>query len=150
MMARDILSIQAAGVGIEREFSIARNFNGDNTRYSPAVLGALMVCNHAQSEDINEAKRDYYIRLREEEIGEEDLAAEQEQDAKATEQVLTGLTTIYVSDDDEGGDSDAEGEDEVQATEHSRRRPLQKNKKRARADTCTVAKTSKGGARAKR
>lgn len=108
MIARDILAIQAAGVGIEREFSIARNFNADNRRYSPAVLRALMMCNHFQNEEVRETKRDFFIRLREEEITDEELLAEQEQDALATEQVLLGLRTIYISDTDERDESEQE------------------------------------------
>ena len=50
MMARDVLCIQAAGVGIEREFSIAAAFNPNNKTYSAPVLRALMIVNHAQSE----------------------------------------------------------------------------------------------------
>jgi len=42
-MARDILAIQAAGVGIKREFNIAGAFNGKNKSYSPAVLSVLMI-----------------------------------------------------------------------------------------------------------
>jgi hypothetical protein len=60
MMARDVFAIQAAGVGVEREFSIAGMFNGDNKSYSDKVLGALMVCNHAQSEENRADKFDYY------------------------------------------------------------------------------------------
>jgi hypothetical protein len=46
-MARDILTIQAAGIGIKREFNIAGAFNGKNKLYSPVILSALMICNNA-------------------------------------------------------------------------------------------------------
>jgi hypothetical protein len=156
MMARDILAIQAAGVGIEREFSIARSFNQDNKTYSPAVLSALMICNHHQSEEVREAKRDYYIRLREEEITDEELVAELEQDVRATEELLKGLTIIYVSDNDErdGDDVDDDDEDDsdheevAQIIEHVQR-SQPRVQKRARISTITgrTAKSARGGAR---
>lgn len=122
-MARDILAIQAAGVGIEREFSIARNFNQDNRTYSAAVLGALMVCNHHQSEENFIAKRDFYIQLRVEEVSPEELVAEEEQDTLATDAVAKGLVEIYISDDDERDSEDEDKEAEAQASHSSPREP---------------------------
>jgi len=105
-MARDILAIPAAGVGIEREFSIASCFNQDNRGYSAAVLGALMVCNHHQAEVNLTAKRDYYISLRMEQITDEELEAEIQEDEEAIRAVLTGMREISISDDESDEESD--------------------------------------------
>jgi hypothetical protein len=63
MMARYIFATQAAGVGTEREFSIAGSFNLDDRTYSPAVLSALAICNHYQNEESRVAKKRYYLEL---------------------------------------------------------------------------------------
>jgi hypothetical protein len=103
-MARDVLAIQAAGVGIEREFSIASAFNHDNRSYSGPVLGALMVCNHAQSEDIHAAKQEYFLRIRMEEIDSNDLEAEIQLDAEDRLRVIQGLADNFISDNEEESD----------------------------------------------
>ena len=46
MAVRDIYSIQAASIRVEREFSITKNFNTSNKTYREALLGALIVYNH--------------------------------------------------------------------------------------------------------
>jgi hypothetical protein len=112
MMARDILAIQAAGVGIERGFSIAGSFNLDDRTYSPQVLSALMVCNHYQSEENRDSKKRYYLELRVEQISAEDIVIEEEDDTEAIA-LTAALTESYISDDNEDvieGDNESDEE----------------------------------------
>lgn len=121
MMARDILAIQAAGVGIEREFSIAGSFNLDERSYSSRVLSALMIVNHYQSEENRDSKRGYYLELRVEEITPEEIEAEEDEDNMVIDAVLQNLAINYISDDneyeDEGGDQDKDEEEHEEIIE---------------------------------
>lgn len=101
MMARDILSVQAAGVGIEREFSIAASFNTDNRTFSAPTLAALMICNHFQSEENRISQRRYFLELRQETITPEELEAEEADDREAAGKVISDLAENYISDHDE-------------------------------------------------
>jgi hypothetical protein len=117
MMARDILAIQAAGVGIEREFSIAGSFNLDERTYSSGVLSALMIINHHQSEENRDSKRGYYLGLRVEAITDEDLKAEEDEDNEAVSAVLRNLAINYISDDDDSGVEDEDEDHDDSETE---------------------------------
>jgi hypothetical protein len=108
MMARDILAIQGAGVGIEREFSIAGNFNLDNRTYSSDLLSALMVCNHAQNEENRAIRFHYYLACRMEPIEADDMEAEEEEDAAQQQAVIGQLVTIDISDDEDDYELDSE------------------------------------------
>jgi hypothetical protein len=105
MMAREILAIQAAGVGIEREFSIAGNFNLDNRTYSAEVLSALMVSNHAMNEENRVIRMAYYLQCRVEVIKEDDIEAEDAENNAVVIDVLQNIATIDISD---GEDEDYE------------------------------------------
>jgi hypothetical protein len=128
MMARDILAVQAAGVGIEREFSIASNFNLDDRSYSAEVLSALMVCNHFQGEQNRDAKKRYYLEQRVEEITPEDLEAEEEEEDFALSNIMADLATDYISDSNEAEDEECDSEEgnsretELQLRSRQRRR----------------------------
>ncbi|SRR6266700_3043491 len=97
-MARDILAIQAAGVGIEREFNIARMFDLDNRSYSTKTMSALMICHHAQAEEIREDRINYFISGRVETISPEELIIEK---AEAQDDLLDQLQGNYISDDED-------------------------------------------------
>ena len=105
MMARDIFVIQAAGVGVEREFSIAGNFNVDNRVYGDEVLGALMVCNHAQSEENRASKFDYYsIQARATPVKNDELEGELDDHDNLLDSLVQSLSSagdISDSEDDE-------------------------------------------------
>ena len=47
-MARDILAVAGAGVGVERTFSTARNQSDYNRQYSPDTFSAIMLARHRQ------------------------------------------------------------------------------------------------------
>jgi hypothetical protein len=102
MMARDVFSIQAAGVGVEREFSIAGAFNVDSKTYSDAVLGALMVCNHAQSEENRADRFDYYsIHCRTEVVEEEQMEGERDDHQTQLNSLVQTLDQVDISDTEE-------------------------------------------------
>jgi len=118
MMARDVFAVQAAGVGVEREFSIAGMFNGDDKSYSDKVLGALMVCNHAQSEENRADKFDYYsIHCRITPVLPEELADERDDQFLQLNSLVRTLESIDISDGeddvvDDDGFIDISNEDE--------------------------------------
>jgi hypothetical protein len=94
MMARDIFAIQAAGVGVEREFSIAGNFNVDNRVYGDEVLGALMICNHAQSEENRASKFDYYsIQARATPVKDDELEGELDDHDNLLDSLIQSLSS---------------------------------------------------------
>jgi hAT family C-terminal dimerisation region len=107
MMARDIFAIQAAGVGIEREFSIAGNFNVDNRTYSDEVLGALMIVNHAQSEENRVSKFDYFsIHARTTPVADTELDGERVDHRRELDSLVDILTHIEISDDEDSDEDD--------------------------------------------
>jgi hypothetical protein len=108
MMARDYFAIQAAGVGIEREFNIARMFNQDNRTYGAQIMASLMICNHRQAEANLVLKQEFYVRSRVEDMTPEELEAELEADEEATAAVIRGLHIIAISDDEEDDEEDDE------------------------------------------
>lgn len=105
MLARDILAIQAAGVGIEREFNHAGGFIQDNRAYGSETLSALMIGHHYLGEINYASKRDYYLSAaRLEEIDAEEMEAEIEEDKRQMQEILTGLIQVEISDDEEEGE----------------------------------------------
>jgi hypothetical protein len=115
-MARDVFSIQAAGVGVEREFSIAGAFNVDSKTYSDAVLGALMVCNHAQNEENRADRYDYYsIHCRVETVENDELEGERDDHQKQLNSLVQTLGQVDISDTeevDEDGFMEIEADDD--------------------------------------
>lgn len=57
LLARDILCIPAASVGVERTFSIARHQLRFNRNYSPAVFSNIIIAKHR----LHEQRRDTII-----------------------------------------------------------------------------------------
>jgi hypothetical protein len=120
MMVKDIFAIQAAGVGVEREFSIASNFNTDNKTYGPQVLGALMVNNHEQSVDARQHLWDYYsIQARENHVSDVEIEEERADRDANLSAFITQLTSLDdISDGEDTADpNDAPFEDNEEPTE---------------------------------
>ena len=105
-MARDILAVQAAGVSIEQEFSIASSFTQDNRTYSTSTLSALMVCNHSQFESDRQDQIRYYLHLRVEEVEEDEYLIEKLEQEE--EDFIQDLQQSYISDGEDSSDSENE------------------------------------------
>ncbi|TID27237.1 histone H3 [Venturia nashicola] len=106
MMVKDLFAIQAAGVGVEREFSIASNFNTDDKSYSAQVLGALMVSNHEQTVDSKQHILDYYsMGRRDVHITEDELAAERAEQTKELVRIVDEMQRLdEISDREDTAD----------------------------------------------
>jgi hypothetical protein len=117
MMARDVFSIQAAGVGVEREFSIAGQFNLDNRTYSSAILGALMICNHTQFEENVAIGDSFAIDYYSVDLCSDNLLldeAEKDIERKEAElqlgTLIQSLKIIDISDGEDESDDELDGE----------------------------------------
>jgi len=73
---RDILCILAASGGVEREFSVAAEFDQDNRAYSAKTLSDLMICNYHITKQNLEIKKQYYLHCRVETIVDDDIEEE--------------------------------------------------------------------------
>lgn len=107
-MVKDIFAIQAAGVGVEREFSIASAFNTNNKAYTAPVLCALMVSNHEQTIDAKNTLWDYYsIHSRENVVNDMEVEAEREDFQTTLKGFVASLTNLNdISDGEDEPDLD--------------------------------------------
>lgn len=96
-MARDILAVQGAGVGVERVFSIARSNFKFNRPYAPDTFRAILMTQQFMREQEQEAKRML------DELDDAELSAEEaEQECKERQDELEDIILLdHISDDDE-------------------------------------------------
>jgi hAT family protein len=129
-LARDILAIPAASSGVEREFSIAGEFDQDNRSYSAKTLSALMICNHRIVEENLDMMKRYYLGVLADSIPDNEVEAEVE-DVKEvsthTNELIKALRLEGISDgegssdeEDEENEEDEEDEEEDEEDEEDK------------------------------
>ena len=110
---RDIYCIPAASSGVEREFSIAAEYDQDNRGYSTKVLSDLMITQHRIAEQNLEMKKQYYLRCcRVEAVYDDDLEEEVKEMEEALQQSLVLYNALRLQDISDGEDSNEEDFDE--------------------------------------
>ena len=116
-MARDILSIPAASVGVERTFSIARHQLRYNRQYSPQMFETMMMVRHALDSQKTAEERKKAEGLLLSGIADitDDAAMVEYAETQAEAEAIIGLDEI--SEDEEDGEEQYGAEEEDGAEE---------------------------------